>query len=106
MSARTHECDENTANGRLRKAEQFLEAAELIRGLTDDEAEVGDAYATLCVHAGIAAADTLCCIALGRHATGEDHNAAVQLLSSVTPPGGELGKSLRTLLAMKTRAVA
>jgi hypothetical protein len=41
-------------DGRLRKAEQFLDAAETIREFSDDEHDVGDAYVTLCVHAGIA----------------------------------------------------
>jgi hypothetical protein len=65
---------------------------------------VGDAYVTLCIHAGIAAADVICCIALGEHVQGEDHNEAVTHLSSVRPDGKSLGNSLRTLLMMKTRA--
>jgi hypothetical protein len=67
---RTRRCDEATARGRLREAEQFLEAAMNIRELADDEADVGDAFVTLCVHAGIAAADVLCCVALGVHCAG------------------------------------
>ena len=67
----------------MKKAEQFFEAAETIRELATDEAEVADAYVTLCVHAGIAAADVVCCIELGKHAQGEDHNEAVALLGQV-----------------------
>jgi hypothetical protein len=88
----------------LRKAEQFLDAAETIRELADEEDEIGDALVTLCVHAGIAAADVLCCVGLGEHAQGEDHNQALELLNRVRPNGAELAKSLRTLLGMKTRA--
>ncbi|HWF56087.1 MAG TPA: hypothetical protein VG223_15730 [Solirubrobacteraceae bacterium] len=104
MTARTRRCDEPTIAGRLRKAEQFLDAAGTIREFADDEHDVGDALVTLCVHAGIAAADVLCCIALGEHAHGEDHNTALELLTRVRPNGNTLATSLRPLLGMKTRA--
>jgi hypothetical protein len=77
MTTRTRPCDDAVTDGRLRKAEQFWEAAEITREFADDEAEVGDAYVTLCVHAGVAAADVICCVALGEHASGEDHTEAV-----------------------------
>jgi hypothetical protein len=101
---KTRRCDDVTALGRLRKAEQFLEAAMNIRDLAKDEADIGDAFVTLCVHAGIAAADVLCCVALGVHAQGDDHGEAVGLLSTVRPEGENLSKALRVLLAMKTKA--
>lgn len=101
---KTRRCDDATARGRLRKAEQFLEAAIDIRELADDEADVGDAFVTLCVHAGIAAADVLCCVALGVHAQGDDHGEAVGLLATVRPEGEETSKALRVLLVMKTKA--
>ena len=85
---KTRHCDDATALGRLRKAEQFLEAAVTIRDLADDEADVGDALVTMCVHAGIAAADVLCCAALGVHAQGDDHGDAVGLLATVRPEDG------------------
>jgi hypothetical protein len=101
---KTRRCGEAEARGRLRKAEQFLESAETIRDLADDEADIGDAFVTLCVHAGIAAADVLCCVALGVHAQGEDHSQAIDLVAKVRPDGEELSKSLRILLAVKTKA--
>jgi hypothetical protein len=104
MTPRFRKSDEATIEGRLRKAEQFMEGAETIRDLADDERDVGDAYVTLCIHAGIAAADVVCSIALGEHAQGDDHNAAVSHLSKVRPDGQDLGDSLRALLTMKTRA--
>lgn len=104
MATRTRDCNESIARGRLRKAEQFLEAAETIRDFTDDEAEIGDALVTLCVHAGIAASDVICCKALGHFVQGDDHQQAVAELSKVTPDGKSLGKDLRILLAMKTSA--
>lgn len=104
MTPKLRKCGETTIAGRLRKAEQFMEGAETIREFAGDEGDIGDAYVTLCVHAGIAAADVLCCIALGTHVQGEDHNEAVAHLSKVRQDGQDLGNSLRTLLRMKTRA--
>lgn len=104
MTSRTRPCDDAVIRGRLRKAEQFWEAAELVREFADDEAEVGDANVTLCVHAGIAAADVLCCLALGEHAVGENHNEALALLGRVRPNGKELANAFGVLLAMKTQA--
>jgi hypothetical protein len=104
MSSRTRPCDNTIAQGRLHKAEQFWDAAEAIRELADDEAEIGDVYVTLCVHAGIAAADVVCCRALGEHAFGEDHNAAVGLIRRTRPDGDRLAAALSVLLGMKTRA--
>ena len=101
---KTRRCDDATARGRLRKAEQFLDDAITIGELADDETDIGDAFVTLCVHAGIAGADVLCCVALGVHAQGGDHGEAVGLLATVRPDGEDLSKALRVLLAMKTRA--
>jgi hypothetical protein len=81
-----------------------MEGAETIRDLAENERDVGDAYVTLCIHAGIAAADVVCSVTLGEHAQGDDHNAAVNHLAKVRPDGRALGDSLRVLLAMKTRA--
>jgi hypothetical protein len=104
MTPKVRKTDTATIEGRWRKAEQFMEAAATIRDLADDERDVGDAYVTLCIHAGIAAADVVCSIALGEHAQGEDHNAAISHIAKVRPDGRDLGDSLRVLLTMKTRA--
>lgn len=104
MATRVKKCDESTADGRFLKAEQFLSAAEMIREIADDEAEVGDAFVTMCVHAGIAASDVICCATLGHFVQGEDHNQAIAELSKVRPDGEKLGGDLRALLMMKTRA--
>jgi hypothetical protein len=77
MSRRTRVCDDAVTAGRLRKAEQFVDAAETVREFADDELDVADAYVTLCVHAGIAAADVICCVSLGVHAVGESHSEAL-----------------------------
>jgi hypothetical protein len=104
MAPRLRDCDQATIDGRFTKAKQFLDAAATVRDLADDEADVGDAMVTLCVHAGIAAADVICCKALGHHAKGDDHRQAIAELSRVPPDGSRLGKDLRALLQIKTRA--
>src|SRR5712691_7174493 len=103
--SRTHPCTEAVKIGRMSKASQFEDAATSIREFADDEAEVGDAFVTLLVHAGIAAADAICCHELGEHAHGETHNEAIVLIRRVTPDGEQLAKALDTLLGAKTRAV-
>jgi indole-3-glycerol phosphate synthase len=104
MVTRLRQCDERITAGRLRKAEQFLDAAEAIRDLADDEAETGDAFVTLCIHAGIAASDAICCRGLGHFVQGDDHNQAIAQLSRASPGGGSLSNDLRALLQMKNRA--
>lgn len=83
--------------GRLVKAEQFLKAAEIIKDNIDDN-DLADSLVTLCVHAGIAASDVICCIKLGHHPSGPDHRNAISMLSSVDI---ELGGELKNLLDMK-----
>lgn len=100
-SNRTKDCDSATRAGRLHKARQFMNAATTIETLADDDTDVADAYVTLCVHAGIAADDVICCARLGKHAQGDDHASAVGLLHTASPDDA---KHLRTLLGMKTKA--
>jgi hypothetical protein len=96
----TRRCTDTDRRGRLAKARQFLEAAELVEVLADED-DLLDALVTLCVHAGIAAADVICCARLGEHATGQNHTEAIELLSSVDKTSaGDLSR----LLGMKTRA--
>lgn len=56
--------------GRLAKARQFADAAHDVLALAGEADDVADAFVTLAVHAGIAAADVICCVRLGRHARG------------------------------------
>lgn len=92
-------CTAATRAGRLTKAQQFLMAAETIETIIDDD-NIADAYITLCVHAGIAAADVICCAKLGRHHHSDNHNAAVTLLAQADTSAS---KQLKRLLDMKTR---
>ena len=98
---KTRKCTKADQDGRAKKARKFLEAAEIVAVLADDDADLLDATITLWVHAGIAAADALCCGRLGEHAQGQSHVEAADLLAKVDKA---LAGDLRTLLAMKTRA--
>lgn len=99
--ARTQPCTTATRAGRRSKGSQFWEAAEVVRTLADEADDVADAYVTLLVHAGIAAADVICCAATGMHSQGDNHNEAVALLARVDP---DLAKNLDVLLRVKTKA--
>lgn len=98
---RTRPCSTTITQGRLDKANQFIIAAETIRDIADQDDEVADAFVTLCVHAGIAASDVICCSSLGRHAQGDSHEEAATLLASADR---DAAKHLRTLLRLKTKA--
>jgi hypothetical protein len=98
--ARISPCTPEIRRARLRKANQFIDAATIIADQSDEE-DIADAFVTLCVHAGIAAADVICCARLGQHAQGEDHTEAVALLSKADRGSG---KHLRVLLGLKTKA--
>ncbi len=99
---RTSDCDAATRQGRLMKAEQFMTAAGIVLDLTeDDPKDLGAVYVTLVVHAGIAAADVICCARLGQYSHGENHSEAVDLLGSVNK---KLASDLGVLLGMKTKA--
>jgi hypothetical protein len=78
-----------------------MASAEMIRDLADEDDDKADAFVTLCVHAGIAAADVICCSGLGKHAQGESHEDAAALLASVDQ---DSAKHLRILLRLKTKA--
>ncbi len=93
-------CNAQVRAGRLAKAQQFLAAATLIEDAVSDE--TADAYVTLCVHAGIAAADVICCARLGRHAQGDNHAEATALLRKAND--ADSAKRLEVLLSMKSKA--
>ena len=99
--ARTVRCSDATRAGRLVKAQQFWSAAQTIETFADDEATIADAYTTLAIHAGIAAADVICCVRLGQHARGDDHDEAVALLALADRARAN---DLATLLRIKTRS--
>jgi ornithine cyclodeaminase/alanine dehydrogenase-like protein (mu-crystallin family) len=81
-------CPPAVRQGRLRKSEQFPDAADVVLDLADGQVDVADAYVTLCVHAGIAASDVVCCARLAEHAQGDNHTEAIALLrtADMEPP--------------------
>lgn len=97
---RTTPCDASRRAGRLAKARQFIDAADTVATLDDDN-RFNDVLITLYVHAGIAAADVICCSKLGKHARGESHDEAVRLLGRADATAA---KHLGVLLKMKTRS--
>lgn len=101
MSPRTHGGDPAAREGRLRKAQQFQLAADVIREYAAGDNALSDAYVTLCVHAGIAAPDVICMDRLGVYARSEGHEEAVPLLAQADKVAA---KHLGALLGMKTRA--
>lgn len=94
---KSKKCTPEMKIGRLNKALQFLRAAELISSSIDDS-QLADAFVTLCVHAGIAAADVICCSKLGKHSIGADHRGAVALLAQIDEASSI---HLKVLLDMK-----
>lgn len=76
MTPRTVRADAEIRRGRLAEAEQLAAAATVVQDLADESEAVGDAFVTLCVHAGIASADVICATRLGEHARGEHHDGS------------------------------
>lgn len=68
---RTQVCGSREAQAKLRRAEQFMEVARLIKDEPDPD--WASAAAALAIVAGIAASDAACCKALGRRSRGQDH---------------------------------
>ena len=93
-------CSSEIRRGRMLKAEGFLQAANDASAL-DDAGQLRYAIVTLYVHAGIAAADVICCARLGKHSTGDNHAEAVSLLQRANAASA---RHLGTLLKVKTRA--
>jgi len=91
--ARQVPCTVTDARARLHDADAFLEAA-----ATATDADV---VATNAIHAAIAAADAICCVALRERATGGNHAAAVALLGRVD---ADLASALSRSLSRKTQA--
>jgi hypothetical protein len=86
-------CTLADARARLHDAQAFLDTAALA---TDP-----DVIATLAIHAAIAAADAICCVALRERSSDGNHASAVALLGRV---GTKLAGALSRCLDRKTQA--
>ena len=97
---RINPCSVEVREGRKRKALEFLASANTL-GILIETSDGSDSYVQLCILAGIAAADVICCARLGHHSQGENHGSAIALLKSID---GSSAKNLSLLLRMKTRS--
>ena len=95
---RTAACTAADARTRLRQAQLYLEAAELVQ--SEDLAEAATVATGNAVLAAIAAADAICCHAAGVRSRGQDHRQAIGLLQEVTGDAA-LAKALREVLDLK-----
>lgn len=100
---RTSNCSRHDAATRLKQAMSFAELAEIADTGTDTGPERSAAVSNA-VLAGVAAADAICCVRLGLHASGDDHYGAARLLREVADVGQEAAASLSTLLGLKQKA--
>ena len=100
-SGRVVVCTPAECRARRDQARAFLDVAELV--LTEDrrEAHVAGALAVL---AGIAAADAISGLSLGKWSRGQDHALAVTVLGDVALRDTTLPIKLRRLLADKDAA--
>jgi len=87
--------------GRWAKAQQFADAAELHYDEARGAADLADAFVSLAVLAGIAAADVICIAKLGRYSATGNHRESVDLLKAAD---SESAKHLERLLNVKTKA--
>jgi hypothetical protein len=92
-TARRQPCTAADARARLHDAEAFLDTAET--------AGDPDVKATNAIHAAIAAADAICCIALRERSADGNHSAAIDLLGAIDV---QLAATLARLLARKQQA--
>lgn len=92
-SGRRVDCTLADAKARLHDAVAFLEIADIATDV--------DVIATNAIHAAIAAADAICCIALRERAADGNHAAGVRLISQIDR---RLGNALGRCLDRKTQA--
>ena len=92
-AGRRQPCTVEDARARLHDAQAFLDTAEL--------AGDPDVKATNAIHAAIAAADAICCLALRERSADPSHHVAVDLVRTVDPA---LATALGRLLARKQQA--
>lgn len=100
-AGRTYPCTPTEARTRRIHARSFLDVAELLLSENSREAHVAAALAVL---AGIAAADSICGLSVGKWSRGKDHKEAVRLLYSVALGDPSVPAKLNRLLDEKDAA--
>lgn len=101
--ARTSPCGPQEARERYDHARRFLETAEVVLEDTTRRGYANVAGA-LAVLAGVAMADAVCCVVVGKHHRGDDHRAASELLRRAAGFGDQMARDLDRLLAVKDKA--
>lgn len=101
-SSRTRPSRPQDADQRYDQAKAFAALAEL--DPESDDGPTRSAAVSNAVLAGIAAADSICCRRLGRHATGDDHKQAIALVDKAGHVGRKAKGHLETLLSTKHKA--
>jgi len=100
--------DDSFRRGRLAKATEFLDAADVLRAFGGDGgvfsagSQFANAFVTQCVLSGIAAADAICVARTGNYSRSGAHHEAVPVLRAAAGPA--VAKHLEVLLAVKTKA--
>jgi uncharacterized protein (UPF0332 family) len=89
----------NEAEGHLKKARDFLEAAR-----TDLEFALLDPATSNAVLAGINAKDVICLMLTGTTKKTDNHASAIGELRSAGPAGADLVSTLQRLLKLKTKS--
>jgi hypothetical protein len=100
---RTKSCSRADATARLDQAASFADLARLADPSVASGPERSAAVSNA-VLAGIGAADAICCVRLGVHASGDNHHEAVTLLGEVPDIGNEAATAMTTLLGLKQKA--
>lgn len=95
---RTNECSASERAGRIAQAEGFWNDAGDLHTLGGARPNT---LVTLYVHAGIAAADAICCARPGEYSNSTNHSDAVALLRRADPA---LTAPLQRLVSMKSAA--
>lgn len=101
-SSRTRPCGPQDAAQRCDQAKAVADLAELHP--ESDHGPTRSAAVSNAVLAGIAAADSICCRRLGRHAAGDDHQQSLGLVEEAGEVGREARRHLETLLSIKHKA--
>lgn len=102
---RSGACGKAEARVRLSHAIKFLEVAELVESEAQDGIDPASisVAAALAILAGIASADSVCCVKLGMRSRGDDHHQAEEFLKRIK--GGEKAAAqLSELISLKDTA--
>jgi hypothetical protein len=101
-TSRTRRCNPQDGAQRHHQAKAFAELAELDPFSSDGPTR--SAAVSNAVLAGIAAADTICCRRLGRHAASNEHQQALDLLDQAGDLGTSARRDLAIMLSAKNKA--